>query len=505
MGISLAILCFLLFLSKDPLPVLILAVVGFSLFYLLGNRNQRLKFMKKKNPLKRTGMIPHFSFAEIGGQHRAKNELKEALEFLMYREQMKAYGIRPLKGILIFGPSGTGKTLMAKASASYTDSVFISASGSEFIEMYVGVGAQRIRDLFDEARESAKKNHKKSAIIFIDEIDVIGGKRDGSQQKEYDQTLNQLLTEMDGIKVHQDVQMLVIAATNRKDLLDSALLRPGRFDRHILVDLPDKRARKQIIELCMQNKPMEEGIDLHQVAQETFGFSGAQLESVTNEAAIYALRDQEKIVMDKHLKMAIDKVLMGEQVDREASEEEKERIAVHELGHAILSETIESHSVSHISLAPRGQAMGYVRHYPPHDRYLYTKKQLEEQIYISLAGAAAEQLIYQTQSTGAKNDFQEANQYMSNLIDSGLSDLGIIQPDWVAKPELQKEASRQLERLFQETIKRLQPYEEQIRSCLAILVQEEGLSGEEFRFLLHGGERVEESVTKGLVAGDVSC
>ncbi|MEM5817232.1 MAG: AAA family ATPase, partial [Desulfitobacterium hafniense] len=227
-------------------------------------------------------------FEDIGGQNAAKKELQEALDFLLYSERMRELGIRPLKGILLSGPPGTGKTLLAKAAARYTDSVYLAISGSEFVEMYAGVGAERVRKLFKKARESAKKEKKDRAIIFIDEMDILGAKRGSNvSHHEYDQTLNQLLVEMDGLgNSEQGTQILLIAATNRAEALDPALLRPGRFDRLVKVDLPDKEGRLAILKIHTKNKPLASCVDLEQIAQETYNFSGAHLESVTNEAAV---------------------------------------------------------------------------------------------------------------------------------------------------------------------------------------------------------------------------
>jgi cell division protease FtsH len=275
-----------------------------------------------------------------------------------------------------------------------------------------------------------------------------------------------------------------MAATNRKDMLDPALLRPGRFDRQIEVDLPNKPARKQILALHMNNKPLDPDVNLDQLSTETFGFSGAQLENVTNEAAIYALREGKSTISHSHLSQAIDKVMMGEKTDREASREEKERIAVHELGHAIMSELVSPGSVSQVSLSPRGQALGYVRHHPKTDRYLYTKEQIEEQIQVCLAGAAAEFQYYGNQSTGAQNDYDQANQYAATLIQAGLSELGIVHSEWMNKEMLQTEATKILTQLFEQTVKQLSPFDACFRDCLQILMKEENLSGEEFRDLL---------------------
>ena len=383
------VLIFLIFIGFNIVPLLLAGTLVGGLLLLLHMRGGIAVGAAQDKKRKQAGPAK-LTFEEIGGQESAKQELREALDFLVRHEEISRFGIRPLKGILLTGPPGTGKTLMAKAAAQYTNSVFVAASGSEFVEMYVGVGAGRIRDLFREARNRAAKDKKDSAIIFIDEIDVIGGKREGGQQREYDQTLNQLLTEMDGIYSSETPRILLIAATNRKEMLDSALLRPGRFDRHIQVDLPDKKGRQHILELHAKNKPIEENVDLGKIAEEAYGFSGAQLESVMNEAAIYAMRQNEAVIDQQHLSMAIDKVMMGEKTDRESTAEEKKRVAIHELGHAIMAEIVRPGSVKQVALSPRGKALGYVRHNPQQEHYLYTKAFLEEQIMISLAGAAAE-------------------------------------------------------------------------------------------------------------------
>ncbi|MGA8942480.1 MAG: AAA family ATPase [Thermoactinomyces sp.] len=481
-GTGAALLVFLIYLGIDPLPVIVLTGIGLFLYSGSGRSMQKTGKVIGKD--KKNKSIPAVDFAQIGGQIRAKNELKEALDFLLQREKIARYGIRPLKGILLTGPPGTGKTLMAKASAHYTDSVFVSASGSEFVEMYVGVGAKRIRSLFQDARALARKSKKNRAIIFIDEIDVIGGKREGSQQREYDQTLNQLLTEMDGISVEQEVQVLVIAATNRKDMLDPALLRPGRFDRHIQVDLPDCKARLHILRIHMKNKEIHSDVSLMKIAEETFGFSGAQLESLANEAAIYALRENKEKIEQKHLAQAIDKILMGEKADREASREEKERVAVHEMGHAIISEYIRPGSVSEITLTPRGQALGYVRQQPDRDRVLYTREDLEKTIRVCLAGAAAEEHVYGHRSTGAKNDYEQAYQYARTMIEAGLSNLGIISPELIGRKELHLEAKKILENLYNDTLQCIARFSFMFEENLGILLKEEVLSGDEFREML---------------------
>ncbi|MGG1614752.1 AAA family ATPase [Paenibacillus phoenicis] len=480
LGFILVLIVFLAVIGVNVIPLVTAIVLFGAVFTMLklrggitiGAAQERKR--KKRGPAKLT-------FEQIGGQESAKQELREALDFMVRHEEISKFGIRPIKGILLTGPPGTGKTLLAKAAAHYTNAVFVAASGSEFVEMYVGVGASRIRDLFKEARTRAVKENKENAIIFIDEIEVIGGKREGGQQREYDQTLNQLLTEMDGIYTSDTPRILLIAATNRKEMLDSALLRPGRFDRHIQVDLPDKKGRRHILELHAANKALREDVDLDKIAEESFGFSGAQLESVMNEAAIYAMRDGVDQITQEHLSVAIDKVLMGEQTDRQAAEEEKRRVAIHELGHAIAAEVVAPGSVSQVALSPRGRALGYVRHNPQDEKYLYTKSYLEGQIMIALAGAAAEEIYYGGRSTGSSNDFEQALKIVHTMMTSGLTELGIVNMDMVTTEVLMNENTRILEDLAARTKRLLEQHSAVFDKSLEILLKEERLSGEQFR------------------------
>ncbi|CAM3973016.1 AAA family ATPase [Paenibacillus alkaliterrae] len=483
-GIVPVLLAFFIFIGQNVVPILLFGVLGFVVFYASRGRGKMtaLSSQQRRPSVKATP----FTFEQIGGQERAKQELVEALDFLVRHEQIAKLGIRPLKGILLAGPPGTGKTLLAKAAAQYTDSIYLAASGSEFVEMYVGVGAGRVRDLFKEARTKANKTGKSSAVIFIDEIEVIGGKRDGGQQREYDQTLNQLLTEMDGIHANESPRILLIAATNRKEMLDSALLRPGRFDRHIHVELPDKKGRLHILNIHANNKPIAEDVDLERIATESYGFSGAQLESVMNEAAIYALREEQDKIAESHLTMAIDKVMMGEKTDREASREERERVALHELGHAIMAEMVRPGSVSQVALSPRGKALGYVRHNPQQDQYLYTKAFLNGQIMIALGGAAAEEMFYGDRSTGSRGDFEQAMSIVKTLVESGLTDLGIIDSSMMTKESWAGINRSILDELMEQTKKMLEPKRGIFTQSLQTLLREETLSGDEFRLLLNG-------------------
>jgi len=481
-GFGIALALFLAYLKVINLvPLLLLIAIGVLVWFLLQRRGTPTSANSKEAPVKH-----NVTFEDIGGQEHAKRELMEALDFLRHRDRIKPLGIRPIKGILLTGPPGTGKTMMAKAAATYTDSLFLSATGSEFVEMYVGVGAQRIRDLFRRARMQARKDNKESAIVFIDEIDVLGARRGQHSHQEYDQTLNQLLTEMDGMSTTQSPLVLVMAATNRMDMLDSALLRPGRFDRQIKVDLPDKEGRLHILKIQTKGKPLDSDVKLDYIARETFGFSGAQLESLVNEAAIIALRQEKNTVTQEMFRDAVDKVLMGEKTGRKPTPDELLRVAVHELGHAIVSEVMKPGTVSHITIAPRGKALGFVRQIPEDDRYLYTVQQLNEQINVALAGCLAEELHFGNRSTGAQNDFVQASNLARTLVQCGLSRIGIVDeqhlPETVLDTEVRHILSVQ-EKVTRETLK---PFKEDIARFAQHIVDEESLGGNEFREWLKG-------------------
>ncbi|HHX75338.1 MAG TPA: AAA family ATPase, partial [Firmicutes bacterium] len=441
LGAAVAILVVLLWQGVNVGPLLFLLAMFAFLSYLLQARNggSAVSFTVVDKETQ-TGTV---TFERIGGQETAKKELLEALNFIRFPEKVAKMGIRPLKGILLVGPPGTGKTLLAKAAAAYTDSAFLAACGSEFIELYAGVGAQRIRQLFARAKTVAEKEKKNSAIIFIDEIEILGGKRGShTSHHEYDQTLNQLLVEMDGMTADSRIRTLLIGATNRSDLLDSALLRPGRFDRIVQVDLPDLAARREILQLHVSNKPLAPDVNLEKVARETFGFSGAHLESVANEAAILAMREASEKITQRHFTDAIDKVMMGEKLERKPDREELWRVAVHEIGHAIASERHRPGSVSTVTTTPRGKALGYMRQSPEKDSYLYTQQYLEGQIAVMVAGAAAEEAVLGDLSTGAINDYQQAVEAAKRIIASGMSTLGVVSPEDVPGEVLHAEIQR---------------------------------------------------------------
>lgn len=485
-GLGLALMVFLIVQGVNVFPFIIFVFMAYVLFTMMDTRSGGVgtQIGKIKQKTKKS-IVPKVTFSEIGGQKSAKNELLEALDFIKDSRKIKSMGIRPLKGILLSGPPGTGKTLMAKATANMIGSVFISASGGEFIEMYAGVGAKRVRQLFTTAREKARKSNTNNAVIFIDEIEVLGAKRGShASHMEYDQTLNQLLVEMDGLSVDDEVKILVIGATNRVDILDPALLRPGRFDRIVKVDLPDKQGRLHVLKIHTQNKPIAENVNLEQIARETFGFSGAHLESLTNEAAILAWRNEQKQINYSNFKEAIDKVMMGEKLDRKPRNEELRRIAIHETGHALIGELVHPESVSAITITSRGQALGYVRHNPQDDIYLYTKDYLEDQIAICIAGAIAEELLLGNRSTGAQNDFEKATELTKKIIYSGMTSLGVVsEKDLPAN--IKHEEMTKILRVQEKRVKEiLQGKKDLVVAITDILLKEESFSGDQLRKFL---------------------
>ena len=480
-GVAVGGMVFLLWQGFNIMPVLLLAGFAAMVYYVTTIRGGKSFAVIGRGPAAQDPL----SFADIGGQDVAKKELCEALDFIKDADKIKSLGIRPLKGILLNGPPGTGKTLLARAAAQYIDSAFVAASGSEFVEMYVGVGAQRVRQLFRQARDLARRNGKDSAVVFLDEIEVLCGKRgQGNNNLEYDQTLNELLVQMDGLSSDDDVRILIIGATNRLDILDTAILRPGRFDRQVRVDLPDKKGRLAILELHTRNKPLEEDVDLDVIAADTFGFSGAHLESVANEAAILALRDGADKVTPLHLKNAVDKVIMGEKLDRLPSAAEKRRIAIHEAGHAVVSETVLPGSIASVNVASRGNALGYVRQTQQDDMYLYTVDFFRHRIAVALAGAVAEELILGNRSSGAGNDFRQAADMAKQVIHGGMSTLGIISPEDVPRQMLHDTISAILKEGEESVRAMLDDRRALLQEVAELLLEQESIGGEAFRALL---------------------
>ena len=365
-------------------------------------------------------------FSDVAGAEEEKQELVEVVEFLKDPRKFTALGARIPAGVLLEGPPGTGKTLLAKAVAGEANVPFFSISGSEFVEMFVGVGASRVRDLFENAKKNAP------AIIFIDEIDAVGRQRGtgmGGGHDEREQTLNQLLVEMDGFEGTEGV--IVIAATNRSDVLDPALLRPGRFDRQVLVGRPDVKGREAILKVHARNKKLAKEVDLKVIAQQTPGFSGAELENLLNEAALVAARRDKKAIDKLDVDEAHDRVIAGPaKKDRAISEKERKMVAFHEAGHTIVGMVLSDARVVHkVTIVPRGRAGGYAIMLPKEDRFLMTKKELFEQVVGLLGGRAAEEFIFNEKTTGASNDFEQATGIVRSMItEYGMYDeLGTVQ------------------------------------------------------------------------------
>ena len=367
--------------------------------------------------------LPKTTFKDVAGVNEAKKELEEIVDFLKKPEKYKKLGARTPKGVLLVGPAGCGKTLLARAVAGEASVPFFSIAGSEFMEMLVGIGAARVRDLFATAKKSAP------SIIFIDEIDAIGRSRSVGMMPAHDereQTLNQILVEMDGFNPNE--QVIVMAATNRGDLLDSALLRPGRFDRRIVVDYPDLEGRKEILEIHAIGKPFSKDVNWDKVAKRTVGFSGADLENMLNEAAITAARNVQTDISFDAIEDAAMKVKMGPTKKRMQTEGDKNLTAYHEAGHAILTHfQSETDPVHRISIVSRGMALGYTLIPPQKDKIHETKKHLLQRLAVMMGGRAAEEVVFDEMTTGASNDFEQAtNIARAMVVDFGMSELGPV-------------------------------------------------------------------------------
>jgi len=384
-----------------------LLLIGLLLLLFMGNAqggNRVFSFGKSKAKLQ-TKEMPKNTFADVAGADEAVAELIEIKDFLAAPQKYQDIGAKIPKGVLLYGPPGTGKTLLARAVAGEANVPFYSISGSEFVEMFVGVGASRVRDLFAQAKANAP------AIIFVDEIDAVGRQRGaglGGGHDEREQTLNQLLVEMDGFEANG--QVILIAATNRPDVLDPALLRPGRFDRQIPVDRPDLKGRTAILEVHAKNKPVAKSVKLADFAKRTPGFTGADLANVLNEAALLTARENAKVITNAALDEAIDRVMAGPQRKTRLMTEEERRItAYHEGGHALVAHALpHTDPVHKITIMPRGRALGYTMILPDEDRYATTRNQMLDQLAYSLGGRAAEELIFHDPTTGASNDIEKA-------------------------------------------------------------------------------------------------
>ena len=395
------------------LPFILIGVVfWFVMRQAQGSNNSAMSFGKSKARMF-TGDQPTVTFEDVAGVEEAKEDLKEIVEFLREPEKFIALGARIPKGVLLVGQPGTGKTLMAKAVSGEAGVPFFSISGSEFVEMFVGVGASRVRDLFEQAKRHSP------CIVFVDEIDAVGRQRGaglGGSHDEREQTLNQILVEMDGFDT--DTNIIIIAATNRPDILDPALMRPGRFDRRVVLDRPDVRGREEILKVHTRGKPIDPDVDLAVLARATPGFVGADLENLVNEAAILSARRGKKSIQQPELQEAIERIMAGpERKSRLISEPEKKIIAYHEAGHAILSHVLpNSDPVYKVTIVPRGMALGYMWGVPEEDREMTSRNKLIEEMAVSLGGRAAEELIFDDITSGASSDLQKVTQTARNLV-----------------------------------------------------------------------------------------
>ena len=395
------------------LPWIFLAGFMFFMFsQVRSNGNQIMQFGKSKAK-ELDEESPKVTFKDVAGAEEAKEELEEIKEFLKSPEKFNKLGAKIPKGVLLVGPPGTGKTLLAKAVAGESNVPFFSISGSDFVEMFVGVGASRVRDLFKKAKESSP------AIIFIDEIDAVGRMRGaglGGGHDEREQTLNQLLVEMDGFEANQGV--ILMAATNRPDVLDPALLRPGRFDRQIIVDRPDLKGRTQILKVHAADKPIAKNVSLETIAKQTPGFTGADLANLLNEAALLAARKSKKTISNLDIENSIDRVLAGpEKKSQILTEEEKLIIAYHETGHALVGWALPNADPIHkVTIIPRGRALGYTQALPDSEKYLTSKAELKDRLAMLMGGRVAEELIFADPTTGASNDIEKATEIARRMV-----------------------------------------------------------------------------------------
>ena len=485
---------------SNVLPLVLM--VGFFLFLIRqarGAQDTLFSFGQSRAKLFNKD-TPKVTFADVAGVDEAKQELLEVVDFLKNPQKYSALGARTPKGVLLVGPSGTGKTLLARALAGEANAPFFSMAGSEFMEMLVGVGASRVRDLFN----TAKKNSP--AIIFIDEIDAIGRMRSvgvmgGHDERE--QTLNQILVEMDGFTQNENV--VVVAATNRGDLLDPALLRPGRFDRRVVLDLPDMEGRKAILKIHVRSKPMTQDVDWDKVSKRTVGFSGADLENMLNEAAIQAARKNKKSIDMEDIEEAATKVKLGPEKKRLQTDLDRKMTAYHEAGHAIVTHELPHMDPVHrISIVSRGMALGFTLIPPQKDRIHETRTHLLEQVASMLGGRAAEELVFSEMTSGASNDIDKATMVAREMvIEFGMSELGPIHfgptvdvTEWGGRyynephisPEMQSKIDMQVKSIidtgYKQALAIIKKCRDQLDLVAKELVKRETLEGEDFEKLV---------------------
>jgi cell division protease FtsH len=484
--------------------ILIAAFIWFMMRQAQRGNTQALSFgMSKARMVDPKDKKKRVTFSDVAGANEAKEELKEIVEFLKHPKKFLNIGARIPKGVLLLGPPGTGKTLIAKAVAGEAGVPFLNISGSEFVEMFVGVGASRVRDLFKQAKKNAP------SIIFIDEIDAVGRHRGaglGGGHDEREQTLNQILVEMDGFET--DTNVIIMAATNRPDVLDPALLRPGRFDRRVVLDLPDISEREAILTIHTKNKPLDKDANLRTLAQRTPMFSGADLSNLVNEAAILAARRGKKIINMNELTESIEKVILGpERKSRMTSENEKKIIAYHEAGHALIAASLpNADPVQKVSIVSRGQAGGYTLSVPIEDKRLHSKAYFLDELATLLGGHVSEKIKFGDVTTGASNDLERATHLARSLVTRyGMSELG---PRTFGKKEelvflgreiseekdysertaenIDKEVSRFIEEARETAEKIIKEKKEVMENIVAVLLEKETIEKEEFEEIISG-------------------
>ena len=494
------------------LSIILIVVIGFMLFRSMSAGNKGFGFGKSKA---RLVVSSNVRFSDVAGAEEEKQELKEIVEFLKNPSRFTELGARIPKGVLLVGPPGTGKTLLAKAVAGESKVPFFSISGSDFVELYVGVGASRVRDLFDSAKASAP------CIVFIDEIDAVGRQRGaglGGGNDEREQTLNQLLVEMDGFESNSGI--IVLAATNRADVLDPALTRPGRFDRQVYVHLPDVKGREEIIKVHAKNKPLSDDVDFKRIARLTSGLAGADIENMLNEAALFAARDGRYKITMVDIQEGLNKVIMGpKKVSRLITEQDKEITAIHEAGHAIVAQSLPNcDNVQEISVVPRGDAGGYTLTFDENDRTHMPKQKLLDSITMMLGGRTSEEIMLDDITTGASNDIERATKIAHKMVaEWGMSEaLGLVsvgeggeifvgrdyQRQVSYSQDLAAKIDAEVKKIIDEAHKRankiLTEKKDVIEKVKTILLDKETIYKEEFEMLFNGAtvEEVEQAIDK---------
>lgn len=494
-------------LFSSLLPMLLLIGVWFFIMQQTqGGGSKVMSFGKSRAKLHNEEKIK-VTFADVAGAEEAKEELEEVVEFLKHPKKFNDLGARIPKGVLLFGPPGTGKTLLARAVAGEAGVPFFSISGSDFVEMFVGVGASRVRDLFEQAKKSAP------CIVFIDEIDAVGRQRGaglGGGHDEREQTLNQLLVEMDGFGMNEGI--IIIAATNRPDILDPALLRPGRFDRHIVVDKPDVKGRQEILKVHTKGKPVEKEADLDVLARRTPGFTGADLSNLVNEAALLSARRNKKRIGMEELEESVERVVAGpERKSKVISEKDKKLTAYHEAGHALIGMLMPNADPVHkVSIIPRGRAGGYTLMLPKEDRNYATRSELKDQLKTLLGGRVAEALVLEEISTGAQNDLERATELSRKMIcEFGMSE--VLGPITFGRRQdtqvflgrdisrdrnyseevaysIDKEVRRMIEEAYEKTEAMLREHMDKLHVIAAALIEKETLEAFELEQLMKDGQ-----------------